>query len=162
MSLAVAIQMDPIEKVDIETDSIFVLGIEAQRRGHDVTAVRPGDRVLIVDDSGMARRFTRQVLENVGFGTIVEAENGARAVEVMDQTMVDLVVTDYNMPEMDGRALVEYSRPRSCQNSVPIVMVTSEPDRNRLAAVQDMGVVGVCDKPFEPGTVKRLLRGLLA
>ncbi|HEX8979045.1 MAG TPA: response regulator [Parasulfuritortus sp.] len=120
-----------------------------------------GRRVLIVDDSGMARKFTRRVLENLGFENIVEAENGAQAAMVMDAEMVDLVVTDYNMPEMDGRALVEYIRTKSWQNSVPVIMVTSESDEGRLAAVQGMGVVGVCDKPFNPATVKGLLRNLM-
>lgn len=121
-----------------------------------------GRRVLIVDDSAMARKYMRKVLENMGFETIVEAENGARAAAIMDEEMVDLVVTDYNMPEMDGRALIEYIRTKSWQNSVPVIMVTSETNESRLAAVQGMGVVGVCDKPFEPATVKGLLRGLLA
>jgi two-component system chemotaxis response regulator CheY len=120
-----------------------------------------GRRVLIVDDSSMARKFTRKVLENFGFETIVEAEDGAQAAMVMDAEMVDLVVTDYNMPEMDGRALIEYIRTKSWQNSVPVIMVTSESDEGRLAAVQGMGVVGVCDKPFNPATVKGLLRNLM-
>jgi two-component system chemotaxis response regulator CheY len=120
-----------------------------------------GRRVLVVDDSGMARKFMRRVLENLGFESIVEAENGVQAVAIMDEEMVDLVVTDYNMPEMDGQALIEYIRNRSWQNSVPIIMVTSETNEGRLAAVQGMGVVGVCDKPFEPSTVKGLLRSLM-
>lgn len=120
-----------------------------------------GRRVLIVDDSGMARKFTRRVLQNLGFESIVEAENGAQAAMIMDAEMVDLVVTDYNMPEMDGQALIEYIRTKSWQNSVPVIMVTSESDEGRLAAVQGMGVVGVCDKPFNPATVKGLLRNLM-
>lgn len=118
-------------------------------------------RVLLVDDSANARRFMRRVLENMGLKDIVEASNGSEAVMLLNQTLFDLVVTDYNMPEMDGRALVEYVRGQSWQASVPILMVTSESDMGRLAAVEQAGVSGICDKPFEPATVRSLLQGAL-
>lgn len=117
--------------------------------------------VLIVDDSASARRFIRRVLENLGIDKIIEADNGRAAAAVLAETMVDLVVTDYNMPEMDGRELIEHIRTQSWQSSVPVLMVTSEADSGRLAAVMEAGVSGICDKPFEPGVVKRLLRDIL-
>jgi two-component system chemotaxis response regulator CheY len=118
-------------------------------------------RVLLVDDSGNARRFMRRVLENIGLRDFVEAENGLEAVAHLEQTMFDLIVTDYNMPEMDGRALVEYVRQQSWQASVPILMVTSESDMSRLAAVEQAGVSGICDKPFEASSIRALLRRAL-
>lgn len=118
-------------------------------------------RVLVVDDSRNARRFIRRVLESLGIRDIIEAENGREAVQLLAETFVDLIVTDYNMPEMDGRELVEYVRHKSWQQSVPVLMVTSESDRGRLAAVAEAGVSGICDKPFEPALVRRLLEGLL-
>lgn len=117
--------------------------------------------VLVVDDSPSARRFIRRVFENLGVRNFHEAENGKQAVGILTETMVDLVVTDYNMPEMDGRGLVEYIRTKSWQNSVPILMVTSESDESRLAAIEEAGVSGICDKPFEPNTVKSLLTKIL-
>jgi two-component system chemotaxis response regulator CheY len=118
-------------------------------------------KVLVVDDSASARRFIRRVLENLGVRHFVEAANGVEAVEVLANAMVDLVVTDYNMPEMDGKALVDHVRQKSWQNSVPILMVTSESDAGRLAAVEEAGVSGICDKPFEPATVRALLTRIL-
>lgn len=118
-------------------------------------------RVLVVDDSPSARRFIRRVLENLGIKNFVEAGNGIEAVAVMADNMVDLVVTDYNMPEMDGKALVDHIRHKSWQNSVPVLMVTSESDQGRLAAVEEAGVSGICDKPFEPAVVKALLKRIL-
>jgi two-component system chemotaxis response regulator CheY len=118
-------------------------------------------RVLVVDDSASARRFIRRVFENLGVRNFHEAENGVQAVGILADTMVDLVVTDYNMPEMDGRALVDYIRTKSWQNSVPVLMVTSESDESRLAAIEEAGVSGICDKPFEPNTVKSLLTKIL-
>ena len=118
-------------------------------------------RVLVVDDSASARKFIRHVLENLGICNFIEAENGREAKVILAETMVDLVVTDYNMPEMDGRELVEFIRQQSWQASVPILMVTSEADAGRLAAIQEAGVSGICDKPFEPALVKKLLASLI-
>lgn len=119
-------------------------------------------RVLLVDDSANARHFIRHVLGNLGIEQFIEAANGAQAVQVLADTTVDLVITDYNMPEMDGLALVEYIRQQSWQNSVPILMVTSESDMSRLAAVEQAGVSAICDKPFETQTIKRLIEQALA
>ncbi len=118
-------------------------------------------RVLVVDDSPSARKFIRRVLENLGVRDFIEAGNGIEAVAVLSEALVDLVVTDYNMPEMDGKGLLDYIRQKSWQNSVPVLMVTSESDQGRLAAVEEAGVSGICDKPFEPKTVKTLLTKIL-
>jgi two-component system chemotaxis response regulator CheY len=81
-------------------------------------------------------------------------------MELLDQNFFDLIVTDYNMPEMDGEALVNHIRANSNQSSIPIIMVTSEENENRLAAVQQAGVSAICDKPFEPGNIRTLLQQL--
>ena len=118
-------------------------------------------KVLLVDDSRSARAFMRRVLENLGIHNFTEAENGKKAVEVIQQHYFDLVVTDYNMPEMDGRELIEYIRTQSWQSTVPILMVSSESNESRLSAVAQAGVSGVCDKPFEPTVVRGLLEKML-
>jgi two-component system chemotaxis response regulator CheY len=89
-----------------------------------------------------ARKFMRRVLENLGISHIIEASDGKEGAAVLEGTMVDLIITDYNMPEMDGREFVEYVRTRSWQRSVPILMVTSETSESRLAAVEEAGVSG--------------------
>jgi two-component system chemotaxis response regulator CheY len=119
-------------------------------------------KVLVVDDSAHSRRFIRRVLGNLGVEHFIEAADGTEALAILADTLVDLVVTDYNMPEMDGRQLVEHIRQQSWQRTVPILMVTSESDAGRLAAVQAAGVSGICDKPFEPDTVRALLGRLLS
>lgn len=121
-----------------------------------------GLKVLLVDDSRMARAFIRHVLENLGISHFVEAENGKQAAQIIQEQYFDLIVTDYNMPEMDGKELVEFIRGKSWQSSVPVLMVSSESDENRLAAVEQAGVSALCDKPFEPTLVKSLLEKMLA
>ncbi|MEW5769333.1 MAG: response regulator [Pseudomonadota bacterium] len=118
-------------------------------------------RVLLVDDSAIARKYVRQALSNLGIKTFVEAGNGREAVQQLEHTAVDLVVTDYNMPEMDGQALIAHIRTQSWQKSVPVLMVTSETNQSRLAAVEALGVVGMCDKPLEPAMLRGLILRLL-
>ncbi|MCL1859977.1 MAG: response regulator [Proteobacteria bacterium] len=111
-------------------------------------------KVLLVDDSTMSRRYVRHLLEGMGVRHIFEAENGKTAVTILADTIFDIVLTDYNMPEMDGRALVEYIRTQSWQTEVPILMLTSENNQGRLAAVEKAGVSAICDKPFEQGNIR--------
>jgi two-component system chemotaxis response regulator CheY len=76
---------------------------------------------------------------------------------VLENQSVDLVITDYHMPEMNGRDLIEHIRASGWQQDVPILMVTSEQDSGRLAAVEQAGVSGIFDKPFDPSSVKAML-----
>jgi two-component system chemotaxis response regulator CheY len=116
--------------------------------------------VLIVDDSTLARKYIKKTLTNMGLEIFTEADNGKEAMDLLDSNFFDLIVTDYNMPEMDGEALVNHVRANSNQSSIPIIMVTSEENENRLAAVQQAGVSAICDKPFEPGNIRTLLQQL--
>lgn len=118
-------------------------------------------KVLIVDDSLTARKHICKVLKGLGFNNITQAENGVAALEAIKVNFFDFIVTDYNMPEMDGKELVENIRKHSNQAGIPILMVTSENDDNRLAAVQKVGVSAICDKPFEPSTVRELIENII-
>ncbi|MBI1422515.1 MAG: response regulator [Gammaproteobacteria bacterium] len=118
--------------------------------------------VLVVDDSFTARNHIKRVLANMGIERISEAKNGKEAVTMIAEHFYDLIVTDYNMPEMDGKQLVEYIRSHSNQTTIPILMVSSESDESRLAAVQQAGISAICDKPFETETVRELLQKILA
>jgi len=119
-------------------------------------------RVLLVDDSEFSRNFIRKVLNNIGIEHINCAANGKEALQLYQQYYFDLVITDFNMPEMDGIELVKAIRSdRQRISTVPILMVTSEQNRNRLAAFEKAGVSAVLDKPFEPTSIKRLIAQLL-
>jgi len=118
--------------------------------------------VLVVDDSSTARKHICRVLKNLGIVNIVQAINGKEALECMEQRLFDLVVTDYNMPEMDGQELTRYVREKGVQKSIPILMVTSEANSSHLAGVKQSGVSALCDKPFEPGEVKSLIKKILS
>ncbi len=115
---------------------------------------------LIVDDSRTARSSIKSILQTIGLDKFTEAKNGKQAIKCLDEHLFDLIITDYNMPEMDGKDLICYIRNKSHQSSIPVMMVTSETNKNRLAAVENSGISAICDKPFEPKIVRRLLRQL--
>jgi two-component system chemotaxis response regulator CheY len=114
-------------------------------------------KVLVVDDSHSSRRHLTRMLNDLGIEHVLEAQNGKEAVTLLAETMVDLVMTDYHMPEMDGEALVEYIRTQSWQASVPILMITSEQDGARLAAVEKAGVSAIFDKPFGAYDMRQII-----
>ena len=118
-------------------------------------------RVLLVDDSKLARNHIRRVLNNLGLQKVTEAVDGQDAINILENEMFDLVVTDFNMPEVDGRGLTKYIREQSQQSHIPILMVTSESKDTHLANIEQDGVNALCDKPFEPKFVKKLLFQLL-
>lgn len=118
-------------------------------------------RVLIVDDSRMARTLIRRVLSNLGIRHLLEAADGREAIERLAKEPVDLVVTDYNMPQVNGLELTEHIRHSELLAHLPVLMVTSEANQAHLSQVAHAGVNALTDKPFEPETVKRLLVRLL-
>ena len=118
-------------------------------------------QVLVVDDSATARRHISRILNNLGMKNLTLAENGKDAIAKFTQQDFDLVVTDLNMPEMDGQELVEHIRNDMGNTYIPILMVTSEHDESRLAAVQQAGVSAIFDKPFDPASIKEILYRVL-
>ena len=120
-------------------------------------------RVLLVDDSEFSRKYILRVLNNIGIEHVSCACDGKQALELFQEHYFDLIVTDLNMPEMDGLQLVNAIRGDAAQiATVPILMVTSEKNQNRLAAIEKSGVSAVLDKPFEPLSIKRLIAQLLS
>lgn len=118
-------------------------------------------RVLLVDDSSTSRRFIKRMLNNLGIVNIQEAKNGKEGLLLIENEYFDFILTDYNMPEMDGHDFTAHVRQSSNQPSIPIVMITSVSDENRLAAVEQLGVAAICDKPFETATIKRLIKSMI-
>ena len=118
-------------------------------------------RVLLADDSRMSRKFLRQTLESIGIKEIDEVENGAAALVQLENHEYDLIVSDYNMPEIDGRQLTEHIRSQSKQQSIPVLMVTSEQNNTVLNAIQKAGVSALCHKPVAYENMRLIIRNLL-
>lgn len=117
--------------------------------------------VLIVDDSPLSQKYISKILHDVGIEQLTYADNGKQALDFLNKHYFDLIVTDYNMPEMDGLQLTTTIRSSSNQKTIPIIMVTSEKNKSRLAAVKQAGLSAVLDKPFDPKSIRELILHLL-
>jgi two-component system chemotaxis response regulator CheY len=118
-------------------------------------------RVLVVDDSLMARKHVSRTLNSMGIELITFAENGKEAINQLNENEFDLIVTDYNMPEMDGRELAAAVRHSPDLAHIPILMVSSNAGDSQLSNIAQEGVDAICGKPFEPVAVRKLLAQIL-
>ena len=118
--------------------------------------------VLLADDSSTSLKFITRLLNDAGIENISTATNGKQAITLINQKYFDLIITDYNMPEMDGLGLTQHIRSHTDYKTTPILMVTSEQNSNRLAAVEHAGVSAILDKPFEPASIRTLIIKLLS
>ena len=106
-------------------------------------------RILTVDDSKTMRDMVSFTLKGAGF-EVLEAEDGVKALSVLDRTSVDLVITDINMPNMDGVTLVKQLRAKPSFRSTPILILTTEGGDEKKAAGRAAGATGWIVKPFAP------------
>lgn len=118
--------------------------------------------VLIVDDSKMSRRYLARVLNSLGVLNYREAKDGAEALQVMKNQRFDLVITDFNMPNIDGLELVQHIRQYTDQPTVPVLVVTSEQNESQLASFKQQGVTAICRKPLSYHSLKQLLQHLIS
>ncbi len=153
----VAILPKPFDHTDLRralrTTLDYIEPEEMQLNNYEIADLR----VLLVDDSTLARKHIQRVLTDIGITHIETAENGLHAAQRLTDIQYDLIVTDLNMPEMDGQALTKFIRTELNDRYVPILLVTSEQDQTRLEQVQQAGVSAICDKPFEPHAIRDLL-----
>lgn len=117
-------------------------------------------RVLIIDDSSAARMHERAVLSGLGFATFEEAADGAQGIAAATRQPFDLIVTDFNMPLVDGRAVVSYLKQNGATAAIPILVVTTETDPDLLASLTALGAAAVLDKTFPPAAVAALVNRL--
>ena len=114
-------------------------------------------RVLVVDDSALARKMIIKTLTKMGIINFKEAIDGKDAMSMIQASEFDLIITDYNMPKVDGHQLLKFIRTESIQPNVPVLMVTTEGDDSKLQAIQQQGVSAILDKPFDVNSVKHLI-----
>lgn len=128
---------------------------------------------LVVDDFSTMRRIISGQLRELGYGKIMEAEDGQKALHMLlanrnEPTSIDFVVTDWNMPLMDGLQLLKEIRQDERLSHLPVLMVTAEAKRENIIAAAAAGADGYIVKPFNAGTLKEKLdkillkKGLLA
>ncbi|HEX4810783.1 MAG TPA: response regulator [Bryobacteraceae bacterium] len=119
--------------------------------------------VLIVDDSAAIRKILQRVLRqtDVPIGEVFEAGDGVEALNVMNTHKVGLVLSDINMPVMDGLQLLGEIKAKAEWKSVPIVMITTEGSHNKVIEAVNLGAAGYVRKPFTAEQIKEKLAGIV-
>jgi two-component system, chemotaxis family, chemotaxis protein CheY len=110
--------------------------------------------ILVVDDSSTMRRILVNTLNRLGFTQVVQAGNGVEALAECDKARFDCVMTDWNMPEMEGLELVTRLRKMADYQKTPIIMVTTEGGKSDVLEALTRGVTDYVVKPFTPDVIK--------
>jgi two-component system chemotaxis response regulator CheY len=118
--------------------------------------------ILVVDDFSTMRRIVKNLLAELGFNNISEADDGKTALPILEQGGIDFLVTDWNMPGMQGIDLLKAVRANPSLSALPVLMVTAEAKREQIMEAAQAGVNGYVVKPFTAETLKEKVDGVFA
>ena len=114
-------------------------------------------KFLVVDDFSTMRRIVRNLLKELGFTNVYEAEDGADALTKLRNSAIDFVITDWNMPNMDGLELLKNIRSDAGLAATPVLMVTAEAKKENIIAAAQAGASGYVVKPFTAAILEEKL-----
>ncbi len=117
----------------------------------------PNTKVVVVDDFSTMRRIVRNLLKELGYSNVDEAEDGVIALSKLKSEHFDFVVSDWNMPNMDGLTLLQTIRADSVLAAMPVLMVTAEAKKENIIAAAQAGANGYIVKPFTAATLDEKL-----
>lgn len=118
-------------------------------------------KVLVVDDQNSVRQMTRMTLEEIGFKHIHEAEHGKQAMEIASLQPLDLIISDFNMPEMDGLELLRAVRGNPVVRKVPFILLTGRGDKELVVKAAQAGVNNYLIKPFNAATLRQKIEQVM-
>jgi two-component system chemotaxis response regulator CheY len=124
--------------------------------------VKTNLKILVVDDFATMRRIIRNLLQDLGFTNVSEADDGKTAWPMLESGNFDLLVTDWNMPGMPGLDLLKAVRADARLAKLPVLMLTAEAKREQIVEAAQAGVNGYVIKPFTAETLKAKLDKILA
>jgi two-component system, chemotaxis family, chemotaxis protein CheY len=118
-------------------------------------------KFLVVDDFSTMRRIVKNLLQELGYANIEEADDGTTAVPMLKSGDFDFLITDWNMPSMPGLELLKYVRADPKLAKMPVLMVTAEAKREQIVEAAQAGVSGYIIKPFTAQTLSEKLAKIL-
>ncbi|NLY26872.1 MAG: chemotaxis protein CheY [Alcaligenaceae bacterium] len=119
--------------------------------------VQKSMKILVVDDFPTMRRIIKNLLKDLGFENVDEAEDGAMGLEKLRGGSFDFVVSDWNMPNMDGLTMLQNIRADPNLSKLPVLMVTAEAKKENIIAAAQAGASGYVVKPFTAATLEEKL-----
>ncbi|WP_034293364.1 chemotaxis response regulator CheY [Herbaspirillum sp. RV1423] len=117
----------------------------------------PNTKFLVVDDFSTMRRIVRNLLKELGYTNVDEAEDGVQALQKLRSDQFDFVVSDWNMPNMDGLTMLQEIRKDPALSKLPVLMVTAEAKKENIVAAAQAGANGYVVKPFTAATLDEKL-----
>ena len=114
-------------------------------------------KILVVDDFPTMRRIIRNLLKDLGYENVDEAEDGVMGLEKLRNGSFDFVVSDWNMPNLDGLEMLKQIRADANLSSLPVLMVTAEAKKENIIAAAQAGASGYVVKPFTAATLEEKL-----
>lgn len=118
-------------------------------------------KFLVVDDFSTMRRIVRNLLKELGFTNVDEAEDGVAALQKLRGGNFDFVISDWNMPNMDGLTLLQNIRSDEALRKLPVLMVTAEAKKENIVAAAQAGASGYVVKPFTAATLGEKVNKIL-
>jgi two-component system chemotaxis response regulator CheY len=115
--------------------------------------------ILVVDDSSLTRKAIKRIINmlDLEVNEIIEAENGAEALKILEETKIDLVLADLNMPEMGGIEMIYHMRGNEATKLIPVVVVSTESSTTRIEGLLADGAKAYLHKPFTPEDFKEVI-----
>ncbi len=119
--------------------------------------------ILIVDDSLPMRSVIKKTFRSAGYASakFLEAEDGKQALGLMENDWIDLVVTDYNMPVMNGLEFIRAIQTQELLKDIPVIVISTEGNETKIKEFMDAGASGYITKPFTPESIRDLVTDIL-
>jgi len=119
--------------------------------------------ILIVDDSLPMRSVIKKTLKAAGYGNadLLEAANGQEAIDLLKNSWVDIILTDYNMPVMNGLELIQTIKKNEISKNIPVVVISTEGNESKIQEFMDSGAAEYITKPFTAEAIRDLIVNIL-
>jgi len=118
-------------------------------------------KILIIDDFATMRRIMKNILKQLGFKNLVEADDGTTALNILESQKIDLIISDWNMPKMTGLELLKKLRASTEYKKTPFLMVTAEAQKQNVIEAVQAGVSNYVVKPFTAEAISDKLKKIL-
>ncbi|MGH1459231.1 MAG: response regulator [Paracoccaceae bacterium] len=124
-------------------------------------ALRDQLRVMVVDDMSTSRGLITQALDGFGIRNVASTDNGATALKALESAPVHLVISDYNMPEMDGLKLLHQLRSAPKTKGVGFILITGRAEKQIIEYGKKLGMNNFLKKPFEPDELRKCIEAVV-
>ena len=124
-------------------------------------ALREQLRIMVVDDMSTSRGLITQALDSIGIRNVATASDGKSALQALEKAPAHLVISDYNMPEMDGLHLLHYLRSKPQTAKTGFLLITGRADQTVINKGRQLGMNNFLKKPFEPADLKSAIEAIV-